>query len=64
MQIKKAFKYRLKPNSDQKVALAIQFGHARFTFNWALGRRREFYQLNGKGLNYYAQADELRDLLA
>ena len=62
MQVKKAFKYRLKPNSDQKADLAIQFGHARFTFNWALARRREFYQLNGKGLNYYAQADELRDL--
>ncbi len=62
MIVKKAFKYRLKPNSEQQVSLAIQFGHARFTFNWALGRRREFYQLNGKGLNYYAQADELRDL--
>ncbi len=62
MQVKKAFKYRLKPNRDQKAALAIQFGHARFTFNWALGRRKEFYQLNSKGLNYYAQADELRDL--
>ena len=62
MQVKKAFKYRLKPNSDGQAALAIQFGHARFTFNWALARRREFYQLNGKGLNYYAQADELRDL--
>ncbi len=62
MIVKKAFKYRLKPNSDQKAALAIQFGHARFTFNWALGRRKEFYQLNGTGLNYYAQADELRDL--
>jgi putative transposase len=44
------------------VALAIQFGHARFTFNWALGRRKENYQLNGKGLNYYVQADELKDL--
>ena len=62
MQVKKAFKYRLKPNSEQQAALAIQFGHARFTFNWALGRRKEFYQLNDKGLNYYAQADELRDL--
>ncbi len=62
MQVKKAFKYRLKPNSDQQAALAVQFGHARFTFNWALGRRKEFYQHNGKGLNYYAQADELRDL--
>ncbi len=62
MQVKKAFKYGLKPNNDQRAALAIQFGHARFTFNWALARRKEFYQLNGKGLNYYAQADELRDL--
>lgn len=60
--IKKAFKYRLKPNNEQQAALAVQFGHARFTFNWGLARRKEFYQLNGKGLNYYAQADELRDL--
>lgn len=62
MIVKKAFKYRLKPNNEQQAALTIQFGHARFTFNWALGRRKEFYQTNGKGLNYYAQADELRDL--
>lgn len=62
MIVKKAFKYRLKPNSEQQAALAVQFGHARFTFNWTLARRQEFYQLNGKGLNYYAQAEELRDL--
>lgn len=62
MRVKKAFKYRLKPNSDQQQALTIQFGHARFTYNWALGRRKEYYLTNSKGLNYYAQADELKHL--
>lgn len=62
MIVKKTFKYRLKPNSKQRAALAIQFGHARFVFNYALARRKEFYQLNGEGLNYYAQAEELKDL--
>jgi len=59
MKIKKAYKYRFKPNKEQQQALAIQFGHARFTYNYALGRRKEHYQLSGKGLSYNALGVQL-----
>ncbi len=59
MIIRKAFRYRLKPNKDQEQALAIQFGHARFVYNWALARRKDHYKETGKGLNGFALNKEL-----
>jgi len=65
--IKKSFRYRIYPNEEQKRALAIQFGHSRFVFNFFLGKRIEFYQEHKndpekKGLNYYDTANMLVDL--
>lgn len=62
MKIKKAFKYRLKPNKAQQAALATQFGHARFVYNWGLGRRKEYYRETGKGLTYNGLAGQLKPL--
>ncbi len=62
MIVKKAFKYRLKPNSDQQAALAIQFGHARFVYNWALDLRQNHYKGTGEGLSWYDVKKELTAL--
>ncbi|HEX9387904.1 MAG TPA: RNA-guided endonuclease TnpB family protein [Anaerolineales bacterium] len=53
MIIRKAFRYRLYPTAEQEQALAVQFGHARFVWNWALALRKITYQETGKGIGYY-----------
>lgn len=62
MKIKKAFKYRLKLNSEQKAALAVQFGHSRFVYNWALNLRQLHYVGTGEGLNGFTLNKELTSL--
>lgn len=52
MVIKKAYKYRIYPTKEQQKQLAIQFGHARFVYNWALGVRKAHYEEHGKGIDY------------
>ncbi len=53
MIIRKAFRYRLYPTAEQEQALAVQFGHARFIWNWALALRKAAYKETGKGVGYY-----------
>lgn len=62
MIIQKAFRYRIYPNSAQQHLLAVQFGHARFAYNWALAQRQEHYKQHGKGLSYYAIKRMVTDL--
>jgi len=52
MIIRKAFRYRLYPTAEQEQALAVQFGHARFIWNWALALRKAAYNETGKGIGY------------
>ena len=53
MIIRKTFRYRLYPTAEQEQALAVQFGHARFIWNWALALREAAYKETGKGIGYY-----------
>ena len=53
MLIKKAFRFRVYPNQGQRRELAVQFGHARFVYNWGLDLRKSHYRETGKGLSYY-----------
>jgi len=53
MIFSKAFRYRIYPTAEQEQALAVQFGHARFIWNWALAVRRAAYKETGKGIGYY-----------
>lgn len=62
MIVLKAFRYRIYPNPAQQHSLAVQFGHARFAYNFALAARRDHYKQHGKGLNYYATAALLKGL--
>ena len=62
MRIRKAFRYRLYPNVEQQKALAVQFGHARFVWNWGLKERKTTYQETGKGITYHQLAGKLVEL--
>ena len=53
MIIRKAFRNRIYPTAEQEQALAVQFGHARFVWNWALALRKATYKDTGKGVGYY-----------
>ena len=54
--IMKAYKYRLYPNSEQKVLIAKHFGCARFVYSWALSEKKmsekdKHHKETGKGLS-------------
>lgn len=59
METIKAFKYRIYPNKEQKIALEKQFGTVRFVFNHFLRRRIDYFAQVSKGLTYHDTAKEL-----
>ena len=59
---RKAFRYRLYPNKEQQAGLAVQFGHARFVYTWALATRNAHYREHGTGIGYYALKRMMTDL--
>ena len=61
--IRKAFKFRIYPDSEQKDKLSVQFGCARFVYNHYRRVREEFYQETGTGLTYNDCAIDLTERL-
>jgi putative transposase len=57
--IRKAFRYRLYPNIEQQHALAVQFGNARFVWNWGLDLRKTAYKETRKGITYNQLTERL-----
>ncbi len=55
----KAFKYKLKPTTEQADQINRTFGCARFVFNRFLARRSDSYKADGKSLTYNATSAEL-----
>jgi putative transposase len=53
MLIWKSFHYRLYPNVEQQKKLAVQFGHARFVWNWGLNLRKTTYKETATSISYY-----------
>jgi putative transposase len=47
----RAYKFRLYPNNEQKIALAKSFGCCRWYWNYALNLCQETYKLSGKSLS-------------
>ena len=43
MKVRKAYKYRIYPNREQQQKLAVQFGHARYIYNWGLAQSQDGY---------------------
>src|SRR2546421_10459804 len=59
---RKAYLYRLYPTAEQARASQQQLAVAREVYNACLLERREAYRLAGLTLNYYAQANQLKDI--
>jgi len=55
----KAYKYRLYPTKEQTELLNKHFGCVRYIWNWALVKKTEAYQLEGKSLSRYDLQKEL-----
>lgn len=58
----KGFKYRLYLNATQTQQINQMLGNARFVYNWALGRRTEYYQQNKKKITAFSLMKELTKL--
>jgi putative transposase len=62
--IKKNFKYRLYPTSEQIAALDDQLAEACRLYNAAVQERRDAYRISHKSINYYDQANQLKEIRA
>src|SRR5882724_9332467 len=60
--MRKTYKYRLYPTAAQSEACEQQLGKACRLYNAALQERRDAYQRGGLSLNYYDQANQLKDM--
>lgn len=60
--LKKVFKYRLKPTKGQEQQFLQYLGATRFLYNCALEHRIIAYQSGGVSINYYDQANELKQI--
>lgn len=61
--IRKAFKFRVYPDSEQKDKLTVQFGCSRFVYNHYRAVREGYYQDTGTGLTYNDCAVDLTERL-
>ena len=46
----KAYKYKLKPNSTQEIALNQFLGSARFIYNWGLRKKKDAWENEKKNI--------------
>ena len=60
--MKKSFKYRLFTNKTQETKLSDLFGSARYLYNNALEHRIICYKQWKKSINYYDQANTLKEI--
>jgi putative transposase len=62
--MRKTFKYRLYPTAAQQELLRGQLSEACRLYNAALQERRDAYRSHKKSLNYYDQANQLKEIRA
>jgi putative transposase len=62
--LRKNFKYRLYPSNAQIVALDGQLAEACSLYNAALQERRDAYRVSHTSINYYDQANQLKEIRA
>lgn len=62
--MRKTFRYRLYPTEAQAVFLQGQLREACNLYNAALQERRDAYRMAGKSINYYDQANQLKQIRA
>jgi putative transposase len=62
--MRRAFKFRLYPSANQARELGIMVETHRRLYNAALEQRKLAYETQRRSLNYYDQANQLKDLRA
>jgi putative transposase len=62
--LRKNFKYRLYPTAAQSGALDHQLAEACRLYNAAIQERRDAYRISHKPINYYDQANQLKEIRA
>ncbi len=62
MLCRRAYRFKLEPNTEQTQKLYQLAGARRFICNWALARRNEFYKASGKTLPASQLSRELTQL--
>jgi len=62
--MRKTFRYRLYPVKAQALALEQQLREGCKLYNAALQERRDAWKLAGKSINYYDQANQLKEIRA
>jgi putative transposase len=62
--IRKTFRFRLYPTKAQVAGLESQLSEACRLYNAALQERRDAWHINRKSLNYYDQANQLKEIRA
>lgn len=62
--MRKAYRYRLYPTKQQAEFLDGQLAEACRLYNGALQERRDAYRMAGRSLNYYDQANQLKEIRA
>jgi len=60
--LRRTYKYRLYPSKKQVIALDYQLSEARHLYNAALQERRDAWKMQKTGLNYYDQANQLKEI--
>ena len=55
----KAYKYKIKPNTQQQELLSKFFGCVRYIYNWGLNIKTSAYKENGKKIGYVQLAKKL-----
>jgi putative transposase len=60
--MRKSFRYKLYPTKKQEIALAEQLSEARRLYNGALAERKDAYKTVGISINYYDQANQLKEI--
>src|SRR4051812_46143353 len=61
---RKTFRFRLYPTKAQTNLLTGQLGEACRLYNAALQERRDAWRINRQSLNYYTQANQLKEIRA
>lgn len=62
MSVKYTYRFRLKPNKEQRILLAKHFGCTRYLYNYFLAQRKEQYLNNGKSNTFFQDCEELTKL--
>lgn len=62
--LRRTFKYRLYPTRNQVAALEGQLGEACRLYNAALQERRDAWRINSVSINFYTQANQLKEIRA